>query len=198
MNRADIDATVRRMFGQASQNEIAEACGVDKATVSRRIDALGLRAPQPGLAIDGPIRELWPDLRPEAIAARLGVQVATVKRRATAIGLPPKAPPKPALAVKPALMPLAGLNLRRKLDARIEDAPRLDFAPLPPSRPPGPGALILADAPSRGACRFPVGDAPEGRADMQLFCSAPAVKGCPYCAAHAALAYPSHGKRKSR
>lgn len=206
-NRADIDATIRRMWGASSQTEIAVAAGVNKSTVGRRAAELGLlvrpepAAPEPaGLDIDGPIRELWPDHSPGAIAKRLGVLASTVKRRARAIGLPAKvaALAAPLIMKSPAPRIVSGVNLRRKQEARAEDAPRLEFAPLPAARPAGPGALILADAPVWRACRFPVGEAPEGRADLQLFCSAPtAERGCPYCAEHAALAFPNR-KRNLR
>lgn len=158
---------------------------------------------RPGLAIDAPIRELWPDHEAGVIADRLGVQPATVRRRAKALGLPSKSAPSPAPSgedarkVRPASRPLSGGNLKRKLDAKAQDAPRLEFAPLPPVQPAGPGALILADAPARGACRFPVGEAPEGRMDLQLFCSAPVAKpGCPYCEDHLDLVSPKRKHRK--
>lgn len=141
--------------------------------------------------IDATITAMWPASTPDKIAEALKLERSTVMRRANAIGLPPKVKPLAApRVVKPRPeQTISGGNLQRKLDARAEDAPRLEYAPLPPVHPPGPNARIMADAPKRG-CMFPVGDMPEGRADLQLFCCEPVdAVGCPYCAPHAAVAY---------
>jgi hypothetical protein len=124
-------------------------------------------------ARDRTITRMWPIATTTEIASVLRVDKSAVSRRAAVLGLTPKW----ARLAQP------------KVPVKAAAAPKMIYAPLPPVRPATASSRTLADCGT--GCRFPLGDHPEGRADLQLFCCE-AIEGGDdgsYCPTHARIAF---------
>jgi hypothetical protein len=129
----------------------------------------------------GKIHRLGLPLRSEGLGRADNALSSKLSNRGRHSGLKPK-------AVKPA--PSGG----------VEPAPAVSAKPLPKTRilDNGVEPVAFADLPFRGACKFPVAEAPEGAyLDQTRCCAAPTVDhDHVYCAEHTRLALTSDARRK--
>lgn len=157
------------------------------------------------------LRKLWDEgLSTAEIGRRLGVSKNAVVGRAHRMNLParpspiryangvsPK-PPRVKRAATATLPPLASIQAKLTAPPMAAYAPVQFRAPKPPvTRPVEPRQTIQVAARTpptfRGECCWPIG---EPGTKTFRFCSKPALAGCPYCAAHRAIAYVRRSDRR--